>query len=121
MRSIASLQQLPRGLYALRKHRDAVIEAENALLSIHERLNERIARLASVEDELQNEFLFPAVARFGADFDGWWRDLPAERVIEVYEYLNTMAGCALTRGEAEHMAWSAYMDAFHVHEQDTPL
>jgi hypothetical protein len=116
MNSIASLRQLPRGLAALRAHQERIIEMENALIVLHEIANERIARLAPVEDELQRRYLFPAVERFGDDFDGWWRDLPAERVAEVYEYLDTLAGRPLRRDEAEHAAWSAYMDAFHIQE-----
>lgn len=117
MNSIASLQQLPRSLDALRKHQQRVIELEDELLAIHAKLNERIAQLAVVECELQNDFLFPGVARFGDDFDGWWRELPAERLAEVNEFLDTLAGRPLKRAEAEHAAWSAYMDAFHIHQE----
>jgi hypothetical protein len=114
MNSIASLQNLPRSLNGLRRRIEQIIAAENELMALHQKACERVAQLTLVECELQNNFLFPAVVHWGDDFDGWWRELPDERRVEVFEYLNTLAGCALSRSELEHAAWSAYMDAFHI-------
>jgi hypothetical protein len=115
MNSIASLRQLPRGLAALRAHQDRLIALENELFALHAQSNEAIARLALVEDEFQGRYLFPAVYRFGEDFDGWWRDLPAERVAEVNEYLDTLAGRSLRRDEAERAVEAAYLECFAIY------
>jgi hypothetical protein len=118
MNSIASLAQLPRSLNGLRRHVEKIIAAENELMALHQKVCERIAQLSLVECELQNNYLFPAVAHWGDDFDGWWDSLPAERQEEVFEYLNTLESFALKRPQLEQAAWSAYMDAFHIEESN---
>jgi hypothetical protein len=115
MNSIASLRQLPRGLAALRAHQDRIIAMENELFALHSQTNERIAQLALVEDEFQGRFLFPAVEQFDDDFDGWWRGLASERLVEIYEILDTLAGRQLTRQQAEHAAEAAYLECYAIH------
>ncbi len=111
MNSLASLNNLPRGLFSLRAHYAQILAAQEELERAAQRCREQIATLAAIEINLWAKLAGP-IDRFDGDFDAWFRDedFPPSEASEFAAMLDKLAGRQLAPAERARRLERAWVE-----------